>query len=261
MIALLSGDPLRTLVADLGRAMADQMTADQRASNAAAGRLTHIADEDDRRELMCGLERAHDTSVIANDLFTKIERPDICPDCAHAREVLREETHARHEAQRAANQAKREATGRRRGAKNVRKTDAVEAFVAAHPEGVTIAEVAAHVSQKDATADSTLRHVRGTRGTVERREGRWYPCEKEAPKPLYQPAIVRVLGEAREPIGAADVLVRVRKLRPEATLKGVAEEIHRMREMSPPMVEQRGENEHGLLYCLPAGGDSTSAVH
>ena len=52
----------------------------------------------------------------------------------------------------------------------------------------------------------------------------------------------------------------MKTLRPEATLKGVAEEMHRMREASPPMIDQRGEDEHGLLYCLP-GGDQPSAVH
>jgi hypothetical protein len=120
------------------------------------------------------------------------------------------------------------------------------------------------IGQTERTADSTLRYVRETRGTIEHRgrAGRWYPTEadKDAGKPLYQYAILRAFADATEPMNVSDVHARVCRVRPDATLKGVAEEVYRMRELKPPMVESCGENEHGLLFRLP-GGETTAAVH
>lgn len=275
MLAILSGDRLRKLVAEMGRAVAEDVTAAGAIAEDGASRASPSSEEEgeeyrrrqglpqreeevvggpthlyDRyggpRKTLCGRQRKDVPSTLINHY--PYSTTQFCPECVRERGRL-------------IATEQRGPSGARRGpSRNVRKTDAAEAFVQEHLEGVTTAQVASRIDQSERTADSTLRHVSNSRGTIERREGRWYPADKEARRPLYQPAILRVLGEATEPLGARDVLAGVKTLRPEATLKGVAEEMHRMREASPPMIDQRGEDEHGLLYCLP-GGDQPSAVH
>jgi hypothetical protein len=263
-VLILSGEPLRKLAASAGLAMATAATVDGQVRNAEAGRHVHILGDGGRS--LCGTATSvHTLSQFQRGVDYEDERrADTCPACARLYEGILEEKAAKSRALREEVEAKRQATLKRRGSgahgPYVRKTDLAEAFVLARPEGASIPEIAAHIRQNERTADNTMRHVRETRGTVERREGRWYPTNEEPRKPLYQPAILRVMRDATEPMGATDVLACVKKIRPDATLKGVTEELHRMREAKPPMVEQRGESEDGLLYALP-GGESPAPVH
>lgn len=62
------------------------------------------------------------------------------------------------------------------------KTDQAEALVRERP-GMTSAEIGALIQQARPAADSTLRQVQERRGSVERREGRWYPVTKPGGSP------------------------------------------------------------------------------
>lgn len=55
-----------------------------------------------------------------------------------------------------------------------RKTDRAEAVVRERP-GLTSQEIGVIIQQARPAADSTLRQVETRRGTIERRDGRWYP--------------------------------------------------------------------------------------
>lgn len=54
------------------------------------------------------------------------------------------------------------------------KTDRAEALVRERP-GLTSQEIGAVIQQARPAADSTLRQVQLRRGSIERRDGRWYP--------------------------------------------------------------------------------------
>lgn len=60
------------------------------------------------------------------------------------------------------------------GSKGERKTDLAQAAVVKQP-GIRTVQVAEHTGQSRAAADSTLRDVERRRGTIEHRDGRWYP--------------------------------------------------------------------------------------
>ncbi|MBK7581128.1 MAG: hypothetical protein IPI67_13050 [Myxococcales bacterium] len=54
------------------------------------------------------------------------------------------------------------------------KTDRAEALVRERP-GLTSQEIGEVIQQARPAADSTLRQVQARRGSIERRDGRWYP--------------------------------------------------------------------------------------
>lgn len=62
-----------------------------------------------------------------------------------------------------------------RGAKQT-KTNLAEALVLERP-GMSTAEIVPLIKQDRAAADCTLRQVAKRRGTIERRDGRWYPTK------------------------------------------------------------------------------------
>jgi hypothetical protein len=253
-LSMLSGERLRKVGKQVGEALTEEMNAANYATAVASGRLTHI--NNGKGGAYCGDLKASPIETFFGVIEGE-DRPDLCPACRSARAVANEARREANETRTAKHIATKQ---RRRGTSN--KSIAAEEFVLAHPEGVTNAEVGEHIGQPERTAESTLRYVRKTRGTVERRaDSRWYTVDGETRKARYQQAIVRVLAAAKEPLGPKDVLALVEKVRPDATLKAVGEELHRMHDTKPPLVIQRGEDEHGLLYCLPTGGEPPSAVH
>lgn len=63
------------------------------------------------------------------------------------------------------------------------KTDLAEQLVLSRPGGVAIAEIAAHIGQNATVASSTMRYLKKTRASVERRNGLWCPALATASKP------------------------------------------------------------------------------
>lgn len=63
-----------------------------------------------------------------------------------------------------------------------KKTDIAEALVHERP-GISSAEVGAVIAQNRSAADCTLRSIEKRRGTVQRRDGRWYPVNNGGSAP------------------------------------------------------------------------------
>jgi len=144
--------------------------------------------------------------------------------------------------------------------KALKKTDRAEAFVFAHPEGVTALDVGGHVGQNARTAESTLRQVM-KRKTIVRRRGKWYPAGKRSEsgaKITNRAAIIEVLSGGKA-LGTADIFRGVQKLLENAVKTSIAAEIQRMK--TNGAVVERGRGARGALYGLPTGGAATAAAN
>lgn len=134
----------------------------------------------------------------------------------------------------------------------MRKIDKAEQLVMANP-GISSREVGARIGQTPSTAGSTLSQLADRRGTVENRNGGWYPVPKTITNvtSTVRDLIVAVMsdGMAR---GTGDICRAVVTLDPTAKKNSVNAQIYRMRtELDPPMLVARGENEHGQqLWAL-----------
>lgn len=145
--------------------------------------------------------------------------------------------------------------------------DKAEAYVAQH-EGPTTAEVATGIGQSRQAADGTLRHLARSRGTVERREGRWWPVTAGAKAPIKPPhlatkltnrsAIVTVLGKGKA-LGTGAIYDAVVQMIPTAQRSSVASEINRMKGDS--LLVERGNAGRGPAYALANGGTHTADVN
>lgn len=136
-------------------------------------------------------------------------------------------------------------------------TDKGEAFVLQHPEGVTTRQVATAIGQKVESVDGTLRSVVKYRGTIERRDGKWWPKSPDAQKRVtHREIISQVLAAANRPMGAGDIIAAVQAIDPERKRESLEAELHRMREDG--VIVQKGSNGRGALYVLPNGGTAAS---
>jgi hypothetical protein len=136
-------------------------------------------------------------------------------------------------------------------------TDKGEAFVLQHPEGVTTRQVATAIGQKVESVDGTLRSVVKYRGTIERRDGKWWPKSPDGQKRVTHREITsQVLAAANRPMGAGDIIAAVQAIDPERKRESLEAELHRMREDG--VIVQKGSNGRGSLYVLTNGGTSAS---
>ncbi len=62
------------------------------------------------------------------------------------------------------------------------RIDRAEQFIHAHPEGVTLKEIAAVIQQKLPTATSSCRHLQRTRNSIAFRGGKWLPVAGVTPR-------------------------------------------------------------------------------
>ncbi|HEY3817058.1 MAG TPA: hypothetical protein VGL81_07805 [Polyangiaceae bacterium] len=143
-----------------------------------------------------------------------------------------------------------------------KRTHAAEAYVLKHP-GCTTEAVAKHIGQRHDTAGATLRYLRNSRHSVERREDDlWYPAKKVKPRAMtYEQAVLRAVTEAGgRPIAAGEVFERVRKIRPSSTYPCVAAAVSRLC-LTTKQIASTEKNERGeKLYTLPSGGAEPAAT-
>jgi hypothetical protein len=125
------------------------------------------------------------------------------------------------------------------------KIDRAEQLVMAQP-GISSREVGTIIGQTPSTAGSTLSQLAERRGTVENRNGGWYPVPKKDADgtPSIRDLIVAVMSDdvAR---GTGDICRAVAHRDPNANKNSVNAQVHRMRTMTPPMLVPRDKNDHG----------------
>jgi len=130
-----------------------------------------------------------------------------------------------------------------------------EAFVLAHPEGVSTSAVAQAIGQKPPSTDGTLRSVWKSRRTIERRDGKWLPAANGPAqrRKTHREIIAQVLGAFGPPMGAGEIVAGVQKLDPTRKRESLDAELHRMR--TDGLIVAQGVGNRGALYVLePRGG-------
>ena len=134
-----------------------------------------------------------------------------------------------------------------------KKTDRAEAFVFAHPNGVSASEVADEIGQRIRTAESTLRQVKKTRKSIVRRSGKWFPAgerSQSGAKITLREAILKTLDGGKK-LGTRDIFHGVLRSLPAAKKGSVAAEI--MRAKRDGLVVIAGQGPRGLLYASETG--------
>jgi hypothetical protein len=136
--------------------------------------------------------------------------------------------------------------------------DLAEAYVAKHPNGVTVTEVAEAIGQNEGSADGTLRHLARSRGSIEKQDGRWVPTgvKPSPPKATLRTTILAVLCKGK-PLGTGDVHEAVLKTMPDALRPSVGGEIGRLK--TEGLIIERGRGARGPLYVLANGGGHATA--
>lgn len=146
------------------------------------------------------------------------------------------------------------------GQKRRTYVDRAEALILASPNGLTTTEIARAIGQAPTNADGTLRQLL-KRGTVERRDGKWYPVSvSSAPVVGAKPKaktlrglITEVLTTANTPLGATDIFNGLVRLKPDAKRPSVDAELVRMRHDKLLVQKGVGAN-NGGLFVLANGG-------
>jgi hypothetical protein len=135
------------------------------------------------------------------------------------------------------------------------KIDKAEQLVMAHP-GITSREVGERIDQTPSTAASTLSQLAERRGTVENRNGGWYPVPKKRGKgpSTVREAIVEAMSDG-VPRGAGAVYRAISERAPEANKNSINAQVHRM--VTDGLLVKHGDGEHGALYVLAASVQKT----
>jgi len=122
--------------------------------------------------------------------------------------------------------------------------------VIAHP-GITSREVGERIDQTPSTAGSTLSQLAERRGTVENRNGGWYPVLKKRNKgpSTVRESIVEAMSDG-VPRGASAVYKAIAERDPDANKNSVNAQVHRM--VTDGLLVKHGDGEHGSLYVLAA---------
>lgn len=130
-------------------------------------------------------------------------------------------------------------------------TDKAEAFVRAHPEGTTTAQVSDAIGQERAGAHVSLSQVAKTRKSIAKRGmGMWYPIESAPPEEVTATHRdwIRLVLEERSPLGSGDIFHAVQRVVPDAKKPSVVGEIHRM--LGDGLIVVAGAGARGQLYRL-----------
>ncbi len=128
------------------------------------------------------------------------------------------------------------------------KIDRAEQLVMAHP-GITSREVGERIDQTPSTAGSTLSQLAERRGTVENRNGGWYPVMRRRSKgpSTVRESIVEAMSDG-VPRGASAVYKAIAERDPDANKNSVNAQVHRM--VADGLLVKHSEGEHGSLYVL-----------
>lgn len=132
--------------------------------------------------------------------------------------------------------------------------DACEAVLAAHPQGLTSAEIGELIGQERPSADSTVRWLRQSRKNVGRQGDKWVLL-RPSKKPLTNRDVIKqVLAEAEKPMRAGEIIAGVTKLKPDANANTLHAELMRLRTSLKEVIYVPGNPPIGGLYSLPEGG-------
>jgi hypothetical protein len=125
-----------------------------------------------------------------------------------------------------------------------------EAILAAHPEGLTTAEIALAIGQTTPCADATVRWLKKKApGHVIRRGDRWHLLRPTQKRPQLREYIREALTSAGRPLGSGDILRAVRHLKSDVNKGSVNSELIRMQKAS--CLFTAGMTKHGTkLYSL-----------
>jgi hypothetical protein len=128
------------------------------------------------------------------------------------------------------------------------KIDRAEQLVMAHP-GITSREVGERIDQTPSTAGSTLSQLADRRGTVENRNGGWYPVLKKRSKgpSTVRESIIEAMSDG-VPRGASAVYKAIAERDPDANKNSINAQVHRM--VTDGLLVKHGDGEHGSLYVL-----------
>lgn len=132
--------------------------------------------------------------------------------------------------------------------------DACEAVLAAHPEGLTSAEIGELIGQERPSADSTVRWLQRSRKNVGRQGDKWVLL-RPSKKPLTNRDVIKqVLAGAGKPLRAGEIIAGVLKAKPDANANTLHAELMRLRTTLKEVVYIHGNPPIGGLYSLPNGG-------
>lgn len=132
--------------------------------------------------------------------------------------------------------------------------DACEAVLAAHPQGLTSAEIGELIGQERPSADSTVRWLRQSRKNVGRQGDKWVLL-RPSKKPLTNRDVIKqVLAEAGKPMRAGEIIAGVMKVKPDANANTLHAELMRLRTSLKEVDYIPGNPPVGGLYSLPEGG-------
>jgi hypothetical protein len=126
-----------------------------------------------------------------------------------------------------------------------------ETHIASNP-GCTTDEVSQAIGQNRHAAYGTLRHLARSRGTVELRDGKWWPkSAQQQPALTNRAAISTVLGRGRA-LNTGQIFQAVLEILPDAQKGSVASEVNRMK--GAGLIVERGVIGRGPGYILANGG-------
>lgn len=144
-------------------------------------------------------------------------------------------------------------------------TDQGEEFVLASKKGVTTRQFADHSGQSYGSADGTLRYVAENRGTIIRRDDKWFPVPGAKRRPTKNQAVT--IGAAvtmvfekngNSPLAAKDIFKGVKATLPDAKKGSVDAQLVGLRKDGT--LVQKGTAPHGGgLYHLANYGGAQAA--
>lgn len=140
-------------------------------------------------------------------------------------------------------------------------TDRAEAFVLAHPDGVTTRQVADAIGQDVSSVDGSLRNAM-KRGRITRTGRLWVPVASaetaKTPKTTIRSLIERVFAEGdNKPLGAAALFEALKRFQPDINRSSVDGEMNRMRKDNLLIQVGVGPNGGGI-YKLAKEADTTA---
>lgn len=141
--------------------------------------------------------------------------------------------------------------------------DKAEAFVLAHPGGVTTRQVADAIGQPTPAADSTLRQVL-RRGTIERRDRLWCPNSHKPStraRRTIRTMIFEVLDSAGKPLDSSAIWSGVQQLDPQMNRPSWENEMNRLRkEKLIKAIGLIGKNGSGIYQRSEAPKEATEPM-
>ena len=140
------------------------------------------------------------------------------------------------------------------------KTDLAEDLVRSQP-GITTKQIASMIGQSAKVAGTTLHSIKEKRGSVENRNGGWYPVTKRSsPEGTVRELILKAMQGANRPLRTGEIYDAIKLIDPAVNKNSVSAQVHRMLNVEPPLLEKRGEDRLGPLYVLASAPKTTNGV-